>query len=56
MRSPAIWRLNTVNWSLYDILIVRNENIESDELAKKITVHMLRGLGYELDAILETID
>jgi AcrR family transcriptional regulator len=48
--------IGTVNWSLYDILIVRNENIESDELAKKITLHMLRGLGYELDAILETID
>jgi AcrR family transcriptional regulator len=48
--------IGTVNWSLYDILIVRNENIESDELAKKITLYMLRGLGYELDAILETID
>jgi AcrR family transcriptional regulator len=48
--------IGTVNWSLYDILIVRNENIESDELAKKLTVHMLRGLGCKLDAVLETID
>jgi hypothetical protein len=48
--------IGTVNWSLYDILIVRNEDIASDELAKKLTVHMLRGLGCELDAVLETIE
>jgi AcrR family transcriptional regulator len=48
--------IGTVNWSLYDILIVRNENIEPDELAKRIAVHMLRGLGCELDVVLDTID
>jgi AcrR family transcriptional regulator len=48
--------IGTVNWSLYDILIVRNENIEPDKLAKRIAVHMLRGLGCELDVVLDTID
>lgn len=47
--------IGTVNWSLYDILIVRNENIASEELAKRLTLHMLRGLGCERDAALETI-
>jgi hypothetical protein len=31
--------IGTVNWSLYDILIVRNKNIESDELAKKYSTY-----------------
>jgi AcrR family transcriptional regulator len=42
--------IGTINWSLYDILIVRNENIESDELAKRLTMHLLRGLGFDIDA------
>jgi AcrR family transcriptional regulator len=40
--------VGTVNWSLYDLLIVRNEGFESDELAKRLAVHTLRGLGYIL--------
>ncbi len=38
--------IGTVNWSVYNQSIVRNENIEPDELAHKLTVHLLRGLGY----------
>lgn len=36
--------IGTINWSLYDILIVRNESIEVNELAEKLTKHILRGL------------
>jgi AcrR family transcriptional regulator len=39
--------IGTVNWSLYDLVIVRNESFESDELARKLTEHTLRGLGYQ---------
>jgi AcrR family transcriptional regulator len=39
--------IGTINWSLYDLLIVKNESIEPDELAKKLSVHILRGLGCE---------
>jgi hypothetical protein len=38
--------IGTVNWSVYARSIVRNENIEPDELANQLTVHLLRGLGY----------
>ena len=38
--------IGTVNWSVYNQSIVRNENIEPNELANKLTVHLLRGLGY----------
>jgi AcrR family transcriptional regulator len=39
--------VGTVNWSLYDLVIVRNESFESDELAKRLIEHTLRGLGYQ---------
>jgi Tetracyclin repressor-like, C-terminal domain len=38
--------IGTVNWSVYNQSIVRNENIEPDELAEKLTVYLLRELGY----------
>jgi AcrR family transcriptional regulator len=38
--------IGTVNWSLYDLLIVKNESIDPDKLAKGLAVHLLRGLGY----------
>ncbi len=36
--------IGTINWTLYDLLIVNNENIKSDELAKKLSEHLLRSL------------
>ena len=36
--------VGTINWTLYDLLIVNNENIKSDELAKKLSAHLLRSL------------
>ncbi len=39
--------IGTINWSLYDLLIVKNQNIEADKLAEKILIHSLRGLGYQ---------
>lgn len=36
--------IGTINWSLYDMLVVKNEDIEPDELAKKLTSHLLRSL------------
>ena len=36
--------VGTINWTLYDLLIVNNENIKSDELAKKLSTHLLRSL------------
>lgn len=39
--------IGTINWSLYDFLIVRNERFESDELAKRLALHTLRGLGHK---------
>ena len=41
--------IGTINWSLYDLLIVNNENIESSELANKLLVHFLRGLGSQAE-------
>lgn len=38
--------IGTINWSLYDLLIVRNEAIEPDDLAVRLLAHLLRGLGY----------
>jgi AcrR family transcriptional regulator len=38
--------IGTINWSLYDLLIVKNEGIETDNLATKLSAHILRGLGY----------
>jgi AcrR family transcriptional regulator len=42
--------IGTINWSLYDLLIVKNEDIESDCLAARLSVHILRGLGYGANA------
>ncbi|MEM7796233.1 MAG: TetR/AcrR family transcriptional regulator [Cyanobacteria bacterium P01_C01_bin.118] len=36
--------IGTINWSLYDLLIAKNENIEPDALAEKLSTHILRGL------------
>lgn len=36
--------IGTINWSLYDMLVVKNEDIEPDELAKKLSSHLLRSL------------
>jgi AcrR family transcriptional regulator len=38
--------IGTINWSLYDLLIVKNTDIDPDKLAKGLAVHLLRGLGY----------
>jgi AcrR family transcriptional regulator len=38
--------IGTINWSLYDLLIVNNASIDPDKLAKSMAVHILRGLGY----------
>ena len=40
--------IGTVNWLVYNQSIVRNKNIEPDELSEKLTKHLLRGLGYYL--------
>ena len=37
--------IGTINWSLYELLIVNNKNIDSDKLARKILIQILRGLG-----------
>ncbi len=36
--------IGTINWSLYDQLVVKNEDIEPDDLARRISTHLLRGL------------
>jgi AcrR family transcriptional regulator len=36
--------IGAINWTLYDILVVRNENIDAYELANKLSVHILRSL------------
>jgi AcrR family transcriptional regulator len=41
--------IGTINWSLYDLLIVKNGSIEPEELAKKLSAHILRSLGYQVD-------
>ena len=38
--------IGTINWSLYDLLIVREQNLEADKLAEQLLVYLLRGLGY----------
>ncbi len=38
--------IGTINWSLYDLLLVKQRNIESDKLAERLSVHILRGLGF----------
>jgi AcrR family transcriptional regulator len=41
--------IGTINWSLYDLLIVKNESIEPDRLAHKLSLHILRSLGYVMN-------
>jgi AcrR family transcriptional regulator len=43
--------IGTINWSLYDLLIVKNEGIEPDGLATGLLAHILRGLGYGANTI-----
>lgn len=43
--------IGTINWSLYDLLIVRNEAIEPDDLGKRLSKHILRGLGYGFNTV-----
>jgi AcrR family transcriptional regulator len=38
--------IGSTNWSLYDLLIVKNESIEADDLAIRLSAHILRGIGY----------
>ena len=42
--------IGTINWSLYDLVIVNNKAIEPDDLAARLSKHILRGLGYEFNA------
>jgi AcrR family transcriptional regulator len=43
--------IGTINWSLCDLLIVKNESIEPDDLATRISAHILRGLGYGTNTV-----
>ncbi len=43
--------IGTINWSLYDLLIVKNEIIEPEELAKRLSAHILRSLGYQFNTV-----
>jgi AcrR family transcriptional regulator len=43
--------IGTINWSLYDLLIVKNESIEPDDLATRLSAHILRGLGYGTNTV-----
>jgi AcrR family transcriptional regulator len=36
--------IGTINWTLYDTLVVKNENIDAYELANKLSSHILRSL------------
>lgn len=37
--------IGTINWSLYDLLVVKNETFDSEALAQKLTTHLLRSLS-----------
>ena len=41
--------IGTINWSLYDLLIVKNKVIEPNDLAIRLSKHILRSLGYRFD-------
>jgi AcrR family transcriptional regulator len=43
--------IGTTNWSLYDLLIIRNEGIEPDNLATRLSAYNLRGLGYRANTV-----
>jgi AcrR family transcriptional regulator len=36
--------IGTINWLLYNQLVVKNKDIEPDNLAERISTHLLRGL------------
>lgn len=36
--------IGTINWSLYDRLVVKNEMIDPESFAQKLSVHLLRSL------------
>jgi len=36
--------IGTINWSLYDLLIVQNQTLEPEAFAEKLFVHLLRSL------------
>lgn len=41
--------IGTINWSLYDLLIVKQNAIEFDTLARRLSTFVLRGLGYAVE-------
>ena len=41
--------IGTINWSLYDLLIVKDKDIEPDDLAAGLLKHILRSLGYRFN-------
>ena len=36
--------IGTINWSLYDLLVVQNQTLEPEAFAEKLFVHLLRSL------------
>lgn len=36
--------IGTINWSLYDLLVVKNETLEPETFAKQLSSHLLRSL------------
>ncbi|QLE52636.1 hypothetical protein FD724_32090 (plasmid) [Nostoc sp. C057] len=36
--------IGTINWTLYDLLVVQNQNLEPEVLAIQISSHLLRSL------------
>lgn len=36
--------IGTINWSLYDLLVVQNKTFDPESFAQKLTTHLLRGL------------
>lgn len=36
--------IGTLNWSLYDLLVVKNETFAPDAFAQKLSIHLLRSL------------
>ena len=35
---------HNLNWSLYDLLVVKNETLEPETFAKQLSSHLLRSL------------
>ncbi len=36
--------IGTINWTLYDLLVVKNQNLEPEVIATQISSHLLRSL------------